>query len=56
MAIGYAVGAMNSLTPIVLNRDLTGPLARAAGKTSRQFRAVQSCCSSALQSRKHHAV
>ena len=28
MAIGYAVGAMNSLTPIVLNRDLTGPLAK----------------------------
>jgi ABC-2 type transport system permease protein len=28
MAIGYAVGAMNSLTPIVLNRDLTGPLTK----------------------------
>ena len=28
MAIGYAVGAMNSLTPTVLNRDLTGPLAK----------------------------
>ena len=28
MAIGYAVGAMNSLTPIVLNRDLTGPLSK----------------------------
>ena len=28
MAIGYAVGAMNSLTPVVLNRDLTGPLAK----------------------------
>jgi ABC-2 type transport system permease protein len=28
MAIGYAVAAMNSLTPVVLNRDLTGPLAR----------------------------
>jgi ABC-2 type transport system permease protein len=28
MAIGYAVAAMNSLTPAVLNRDLTGPLAR----------------------------
>jgi ABC-2 type transport system permease protein len=28
MAIGYAVGAMNSLTPIILNRDLTGPLAK----------------------------
>jgi ABC-2 type transport system permease protein len=28
MAIGYAVAAMNSLMPAVLNRDLTGPLAR----------------------------
>jgi len=28
MAIGYAVGAMNSLMPAVLNRDLTGPLAK----------------------------
>jgi ABC-2 type transport system permease protein len=52
MAIGYAVGAMNSLTPIVLNRDLTGPLA----KLARQFHAVQSRRASTLQSRKHHAV
>ena len=33
MAIGYAVGAMNSLTPIVLNRDLTGPLAKLRGSS-----------------------
>jgi ABC-2 type transport system permease protein len=34
MAIGYAVGAMNSLTPIVLNRDLTGPLAKLRGSST----------------------
>jgi ABC-2 type transport system permease protein len=28
MAIGYAVAAMNALTPTILNRDLTGPLAK----------------------------
>jgi ABC-2 type transport system permease protein len=28
MAIGYAVAAMSALTPAVLNRDLTGPLAK----------------------------
>jgi ABC-2 type transport system permease protein len=28
MAIGYAVAAMNTLTATVLNRDLTGPLAK----------------------------
>ena len=34
MAIGYAVGAMNSLTPVVLNRDLTGPLAKLRGSST----------------------
>ena len=33
MAIGYAVAAMNSLTPLVLNRDLTGPLAKLRGSS-----------------------
>ena len=28
MAIGYAVAALNALTPTVLNRDLTGPLVK----------------------------
>jgi ABC-2 type transport system permease protein len=28
MAIGYAVAALNALAPTVLNRDLTGPLAK----------------------------
>jgi ABC-2 type transport system permease protein len=27
-AVGYAIAAMNSLTPTILNRDLTGPLAK----------------------------
>jgi ABC-2 type transport system permease protein len=27
-AVGYAIAAMNSLTPTVLNRDLTGPLTK----------------------------
>ena len=51
-AVGYAIAAMNSLTPTVLNRDLD----RAAGETSGRFRAVQPGRPAALQSRKHHAV
>jgi len=27
-AVGYAIAAMNALTPMVLNRDLTGPLSK----------------------------
>ena len=27
-AVGYAIAAMNALTPVVLNRDLTGPLSK----------------------------
>jgi ABC-2 type transport system permease protein len=27
-AVGYAIAAMNALTPTILNRDLTGPLAK----------------------------
>ena len=34
MAIGYAVGAINALTPTVLNRDLTGPLAKLRGSST----------------------
>ncbi len=30
-AVGYAIAAMNALTPTVLNRDLTGPLAKLQG-------------------------
>ncbi len=30
-AVGYAIAAMNSLTPTILNRDLTGPLAKLQG-------------------------
>src|SRR5260221_14291889 len=30
-AVGYAIAAMNALTPMVLNRDLTGPLAKLQG-------------------------
>jgi ABC-2 type transport system permease protein len=32
-AVGYAIGAVNLLTTTVLNRDLTGPLAKLRGKT-----------------------
>jgi ABC-2 type transport system permease protein len=31
-AVGYAIAAMNSLTPTVLNRDLTGPLTKLRAK------------------------
>jgi len=34
MAIGYAVAAINALTPTVLNRDLTGPLAKLRGSAT----------------------
>ena len=51
-AVGYAIAAMNSLTPTILNRDLTGPLA----KLERHGHAVQSRRPAALQPRKHHAV
>ena len=34
MAIGYAVGAISALTPTVLNRDLTGPLAKLRGSST----------------------
>ncbi|MFZ1072016.1 MAG: ABC transporter permease [Verrucomicrobiia bacterium] len=34
MAIGYAVAAINALTPTVLNRDLTGPLAKLRGSST----------------------
>jgi ABC-2 type transport system permease protein len=30
-AVGYAIAAMNALTPTILNRDLTGPLAKLQG-------------------------
>jgi len=33
-AVGYAIAAMNSLTPTVLNRDLTGSLAHLNGSTA----------------------
>jgi ABC-2 type transport system permease protein len=39
MAIGYAVSAINSLVPTVLNRDLTGPLKKLQG-TSPPFNLV----------------
>jgi ABC-2 type transport system permease protein len=32
-AVGYAIGAINLLTTTVLNRDLTGPLAKLRGST-----------------------
>lgn len=32
-AVGYAIGAINLLTTTVLNRDLTGPLAKLRGKS-----------------------
>ena len=35
-AVGYAIAAMNALTPTVLNRDLTGPLAKLAGGSRRR--------------------
>ena len=44
MAIGYAVAAMNSLMPAVLNRDLTGPLANLRAR----HRAVQPGCRSSI--------
>ena len=52
MAIGYAVAAINLLTTTVLNRDLTGPLAKLRGTSA----AVQPGGASTLQSGKHHAV
>jgi ABC-2 type transport system permease protein len=33
-AVGYAIAAMNALTPTVLNRDLTGPLAKLQGSSA----------------------
>jgi ABC-2 type transport system permease protein len=33
-AVGYAIAAMNALTPMVLNRDLTGPLSKLRADTS----------------------
>ncbi|MBW8864336.1 MAG: ABC transporter permease [Verrucomicrobia bacterium] len=30
-AVGYAIASMNSLTPVILNRDLTGPLTKLRG-------------------------
>ena len=51
-AVGYAIAAMNPLTTTVLNRDLTGPLAKLRGAS----RAVQPGHAPALQSRKHHAI
>ena len=33
-AVGYAIAAMNALTPTVLNRDLTGPLTRLRATSS----------------------
>ncbi len=33
-AVGYAIAAMNALTPTVLNRDLTGPLAKLQGNSA----------------------
>ena len=51
-AVGYAIAAINLLTTTVLDRDLTGPLAKLRGSPA----AVQSGGASALQSGKHHAV
>jgi len=41
-AVGYAIAAMNALTPTVLNRDLTGPLAKLRGSFRRS---IWSCIS-----------
>ena len=50
-AVGYAMAAVNLLATTVLNRDLTGPLAR----LQRRAAAVQPRHAPALQSGKHHA-
>ncbi|MGH7952844.1 MAG: ABC transporter permease [Limisphaerales bacterium] len=34
-AVGYAIAAMNTLTPTILNRDLTGPLTKLRGTATR---------------------
>ena len=51
-AVGYAIAAINLLTTTVLNRDLTGPLAKLQAAPP----PVQSGRTPALQSGKHHAV
>ena len=33
-AVGYAIAAMNALTPTILDRDLTGPLAKLRGSSA----------------------
>ena len=42
-AVGYAIAAINALTPTVLNRDLTGPLAKLHGTVPRH--STSSCTS-----------